>query len=68
MWEAIKAFPLDSSLEKLKAFDSQISGTVSRLEPGQGVELHSDCLEQRKVVVSELKTQNVGELMVRFDT
>ena len=30
MREAIKAFPLGSSPEKIKAFDVQISGTVSR--------------------------------------
>ena len=67
MGEAIKAFPLDSSPEKIKAFDAQISGTVSRLERSQGAKLHSDWLERRKVVASELKTQYVGELMVRSD-
>ena len=61
MREAIKAFPLDSSPEKIKAFDAQISGTVSRLERSQGAKLHFDWLERRKVVASELKIQYVGE-------
>lgn len=56
MREIIKAFPIDSSPENLKVFDVQISGTVSRLERSQGAKLHSDWLERRKVVASELKT------------
>jgi len=67
MREAIKAFPLDSLPEKIKAFDAQISGSVSRLERSQGAKLRSDWLERRKAVASELKTQSVGELMIRSD-